>query len=242
MAVEVAMETHLFRNTARGTEEEADVDETLAREDTEEDSSPVLHEPGGHEQHFFHNPLHDAESVWWGCIELLFKRRVEYSSLPELQQQYMEKYAGLQNASSSIFPDEPSLGSRQVFLSDRLRYREIMSHLPPSLKRIGDYFSKIRDHLVFCYAEAEQTDDGTICAEVYRIQVMFKFASLLMDTRPLARGKKLAAFPKEWNTQVSPSPGEKNATQRAGPKRKASNSPDSCRKVRRTHGESAPEA
>jgi hypothetical protein len=43
-------------------------------------------------RHFFHNPLHDAESIWWGCIELVFRRRIECGAFPDLMQEYKELY------------------------------------------------------------------------------------------------------------------------------------------------------
>jgi hypothetical protein len=246
MAVEVAKQAYIFGNKERKERKERKtgaLDRVLARaRRTMELTSPVVRMPSGLRQCFFHNPLHDAESVWWGCVELLFKRRVESSSIPELQQQYKEKYTGLSAVASDIFPDQPSLGTRNEFLVDLLRHDEIMSHLPPSLTNISNILSTIRDYLVNCYVGAEQADDGTIRAEVYEPEEMSKFADLLIDARPLARGMNLTTFPKEWNTRVSPSPGVKNATQRASSKRKTSEPPHGSRKARRIHGESASEA
>jgi hypothetical protein len=239
MAVEVAMEHYIFRPTQGDIPEVPDIDEVLAKVDMEI-FFPVPYKTNEPQQHFFHNPIHDAESVWWGCIELLFKRRVDCSSLPELQQQYMEMYAGLKNARSRIFPDEPSLGSRQAFLRDSYCHKEIMSRLPPALRDIGANLSAIRHLLASYYTNAESK--STIRSEAYALQEMSRFASLILDTRPYASGMKLTAFPKEWNTQDSPSPGEKNTTQRAGLKRKASEPPDGSRKARRAREESTSEA
>jgi hypothetical protein len=231
MAVEIAMQQYVF-GTAAKEPTLGDFDLSLAKRKNRLKST-LSQGSNGLKQSFFHNPLHDAESIWWGCVELLFTRRVECSSMPELQQQYKEKYADLSAAASNIFPDGPSLGTRHEFLVDLLRHDEIMSHLPPSLTNISNILSMIRDYLVLCYVEAEQTDDGIIRAEVYELEEMSRFADFLVDARLLARGMKLTTFPKHAGfTEDSPLSEKVNITQRAGSKRKASESPDSSRKTK----------
>jgi hypothetical protein len=240
MAVEVATQEFMF---AKPTDDEILGDFDLAMKKRKLGLTfNVTQLPHESEQRFFHHPLHDAESVWWGCIQLLFKRRVECSSLPELQQQYKEKYADLSAAALDLFPDESHAGCRSKFLKSSKHHAEIMSHLPPSLRDIGNNLSAVRRHLMACYTKAEQTGDGTVRAEVYNLKGMSKFVEFLADTRLLARGMKLSTFPKEWDTQDSPSPKEKNATQPAGSKRKTSEPPGGSRKVRRIREESASEA
>jgi hypothetical protein len=210
---------------------------------TYERSMPVMAERTSHERsapkgktgrHFFHNPLHDVESVWWGCVELLFKKRIECTALPQLQQEYKNKFADLTNAISGIFPDGPPGGERIGFLRGSENHEALMSSLPPALNKLGQFLSINRATLVSYYGTAEQTDDWTICKGAYGPDEIGRFVDLLTATIPLTRGMKLKDFSLEWAQQTFPMRTIK-PKQRAGSKRKCSEPSSYSRVAKKPH-------
>jgi hypothetical protein len=243
MAAEVASRTYLFQNVEKKAGPDWDFDEMLAS------MGQPAHRPkyppkDRTKQHFFHNPLHDAESVWWGCVELLFKRRIECSTMPELEQQYKEKYRAMMNTASKIFPDNPADGARISFLTSDVIHDELMSTLPPALVEFGNFLTDYCDNLVAHYRQVEQTPDGSIRKEEYGLQRMSKFAKLIDIALPLTRGSKLRSFPREWYAEllsITAAKGKEDADQQAGSKRKATEPPDNAGNSKRSHSALASE-
>jgi hypothetical protein len=187
--------------------------------------------------YFYHNPIHDVESVWWGCVELLFKKRVVCEALPELEEQYRQAYKRMQTAAEQIFPDMGTSSKRSLFLTDRLFHEETMSILPSALEPIAILISEIRNALVVRYTRLEGINDPAERKMAYNSEVVADFATLLSDAVKAAKGMKLMDFSDDWIKNASSSPGpveERNdRNPRAGSKRKSKDIPTELRRSKR---------
>jgi hypothetical protein len=193
--------------------------------------------------YFYHNPIHDVESVWWGCVELLFKKRVVCEALPELEQQYKQAYKQMQTAAEQIFPDMGTSSKRSLFLTDRRFHEETMSILPSALRPIATVITNIRNTLVSRYAKLERIDDAVKRKMAHRSVVVADFVTLLLDAVSAAKGMKLTDFSDDWikNAFPSPAPVEERDDwdQQAGVKRKCSDLPSDIPRSKRPREDSA---
>jgi hypothetical protein len=212
MAEEVTSQSYLFQDIERVAEKSIDFDELLAMiagKSTRHAKRVRRERLKVPKWHFFHNPLHDVESVWWGCVELLFKRRIECSTIPQLKEQYRVKYFSLRYGASRIFPDpfsNPShrIKDRGLFLEGSITFTDkLQSALPPALDNISEYLRVYRVNLVSRYRQAEYISkpDGTILEEVFKSGDILVFAGLLRELRWSACGMKMGSFPREWDDE-----------------------------------------
>jgi hypothetical protein len=194
--------------------------------------------------YFYHNPLHDVESVWWGCVELLFKKRIVCEALPELEEQYKQAYEQMQNAAEQIFPDMGTPSKRSHFLIDIRFHKETMSTLPSALEPIATVITEIRHALVATYTDLERINDPAKRKMAYGSEVVADFVTLLLDAINAAKGMKLMDFSDDWinNTSSSPGPVEErnDRNPRAGSKRKSKDLPTELRRSKRIQKLSAP--
>ena len=73
MAVEVELEDYQFVATKEEEEMEGMEFEDLLNNDNHRSKND---DPATDSVAFHHNPIHDAESLWWICVMALFKMRV----------------------------------------------------------------------------------------------------------------------------------------------------------------------
>ncbi|CAE6450012.1 unnamed protein product [Rhizoctonia solani] len=105
---------------------------------------------------FWHNPLHDMESIWWLCIWMMFYLVPAESSVRE----HFANYCGL-------FKD-PSPGTKYNFISRQDVYRSLTTHLPKSFGSIMEVWSELLNcHYSMCYEkhDASGTRNNSICVD-----------------------------------------------------------------------------
>ena len=177
---------------------------------------------------FHHNPLHDFESLWWICVEKLFKHQVVLTIVEEngevknvelvKKDQFMQQW----KVASEIFSSAILNRKRLNFLKDDAVFYECTSTLSPELVGVLDILGQIRQQLVACYVVAE-ADYPNISQDAFEIRHLTFLSDLFSAAIKAAEGFALKDFPKEWIEEfyepVLPNAGQSNTTSRSSAKR-----------------------
>ena len=138
---------------------------------------------------FHHNPIHDEESLWWICVEAVFRNQVSINGIVLDQTNFFEQWESV----SKLFPHGPARGA---FLFDH--HYVFMRTLHPQLKGVGNVLSATRKFLVQTYEDAETALDGEMVPFFYSGDQLLPLADLYAEGESMAKGMMLGQFPKEW--------------------------------------------
>ena len=140
-------------------------------------------------QVFHHNPTHDEESLWWICIEAMFRNPVAINNVALDPTSFLEQWESV----SKLSPHGPACGA---FLLDH--HYVFMRTLHPQLKSVGNVLSAIRKFLVRTYEDAETALDGEIDPFFYNGDQLLPLADIYAERESMAKGMMLGQFLKEW--------------------------------------------
>lgn len=151
---------------------------------------------------FYHNPLHDIESLWWICVGKLFRHQVittiiEEGEIKEVELVKKEDFRRQWQVASQIFPSAESNRKRVHFLKYDSVFRDCMSTLSPQLAGISDLLRQIREQLISCYTLAEASYPH-ISEDAFKIEKLTAFSRLFAKAFMEAKQFTLRDFPDEW--------------------------------------------
>lgn len=151
---------------------------------------------------FYHNPLHDLESLWWICFGKLFCHQVvstvvEDGKVKEVELVEKEQFMRQWQIYSEIFPSAISNRKRINFLKDDAVFRECISTLSPQLSGVLNVLSAVREELVDYYLMVE-ADYPNISEEVFKTMELTELSTLFASAIQFADGLTLKDFPEEW--------------------------------------------
>ncbi|KAL5496162.1 hypothetical protein ACEPAH_3079 [Sanghuangporus vaninii] len=111
---------------------------------------------------FFHNDLHDLESLWWVAIyQMFFMLDIKFE--PGLSSSAIQlKLVDRRNARKSLFPGTDETENRRSFLNDKKTFHDYISWIPKTLAKINESLGVIRDCLVKSYVELEENFSSEI--------------------------------------------------------------------------------
>ncbi|KAL5520260.1 hypothetical protein ACEPAG_9473 [Sanghuangporus baumii] len=111
------------------------------------------------EASFFHNDLHDVESLWWIAVYEIFRQGEKYGSKvtgKSVQRAATKKPKTRLEAARQLFPDSGFTEERIRFLNDNGRFIENLIWMPANLAGIKPFLSLLRETLVRGYVEFEE--------------------------------------------------------------------------------------
>lgn len=113
--------------------------------------------PGSSRPPFRHNQLHDLESLWWIAIYVIFFM-LETGIGTELDEKDIkDKYRRRQEARQALFPGTDNTTMRQAFLTEPCQFEDLTSWMPDSFEDIKDALETVRNELVQCYVDYEDS-------------------------------------------------------------------------------------
>lgn len=113
--------------------------------------------------HWFYNPLHDLESVWWMMAFFLFTKELRPVFLPGVKESD-EFVEDADNRASRVRRQEQfaaklfltASGTRRLLVITKMFSARLSHYLPPALYPLGLELERARDALVQCYRAAER--------------------------------------------------------------------------------------
>lgn len=102
--------------------------------------------------HFFHNGIHDLESVWWIGLEALLDKRVDKSSL-SLEDAAAYDQLIQQMKAASFFYDRYG---RAVIMAAATSWSNYVDVLHPAVRDAAEILGELRDELIERYYEVEK--------------------------------------------------------------------------------------
>ena len=143
---------------------------------------------------FYHNPIHDAESLWWICVEKLLTKQVLIDGVP-LVDEARFKLQWL--TASHLFPGINEAYRRESFLHNKYVFDECMGILDPRMAGVVDALDAIRDQLISMY-EATEAKAPFIIGDGYCSKALFKLVELFVNLASAAKGMGLREFDETW--------------------------------------------
>lgn len=194
--MEVEAENFLFASTAEGGNGKRLEFEDLSKEDNAVDDGFLLQavDAADIEVPFHHNPIHDAESLWWICVMTLFKKRVVLADGTKLDN---TNFAEQMYTASEIFSSISANLKRMTFLLSDMVFVECMGTLHPFLSKIANTLYLIRRELLLMYKKVEKNSPGRLSSR-YDYNGLINIAVLFKAGIKEARGMRLETFPQEW--------------------------------------------
>ncbi|KAL5525363.1 hypothetical protein ACEPAF_9233 [Sanghuangporus sanghuang] len=110
------------------------------------------------ETSFFHNDLHDVESLWWIAVYETFRQGEKYgpkATGKSVQRAATKKPKTRLEAARQLFPDSGFAEERVGFLNDNGRFIENLAWMPGNLVGTKPFLSLLRETLVRAYVEFE---------------------------------------------------------------------------------------
>ena len=193
--MEVELEDYQFVATKEEEEMEGMEFEDLLNNDNRRSKND---DPATDSVAFHHNPIHDAESLWWICVMALFKMRVVLADGAKLDN---TNFAEQMYTASQIFPTVSANLKRQNFLKTNRFFEDCMETLHPSLSKIAKILRLIRKKLLSIYRDAEKDLPERI-SSAYNYRNLNNIAALFKDGMDEAQGMELEDFPQEWFNEL----------------------------------------
>ena len=143
---------------------------------------------------FYHNPIHDAESLWWICVEKVLTKQILINGEPIVDEaRFREQW----RTATDIFPSVEEAKRREEFLHNEDVFNECMATLDPRMAGVVKALGEIRSQLLSMYETAEATApviscDGFDGKRLYALVDMF--ANLVSE----AEGMMLEDFDEGW--------------------------------------------
>lgn len=171
-----------FKNACDGSESEED--ERTPTSDNSDDSPKA----------FYHNPIHDAESLWWVCVEKVLTKQVLLDGETLVDR---ERFTAQWFVASTIFPSVNGSKRRESFLRTKATFYDCMGALHPKMTAIVALLDRIRRQLVLMY-ETTEAKAPLITGEGYSQEHLYTLVNLFLRLASAARGMMLADFPENW--------------------------------------------
>ena len=143
---------------------------------------------------FYHNPIHDAESLWWICVEKVLTKQVLIDDVP-LVDETRFKLQWL--TASHIFPSASEAYRRESFLRNKTVFNECMGVLNPRMAGVVGTLDAIREQLISMY-EATEAKAPDITGEGYSQAHLYRLVYLFVDLASVAKGMELMDFDEKW--------------------------------------------
>ena len=178
------------------------------RESPDEDTTNHNVEPRA----FYHNPIHDAESLWWVCVEKVLTKQILIDGEPIVDKaRFKEQWL----TAANIFPSVEEAGRRNAFLRNEDVFNECMATLDPRMAGIVKALGKIRTQLRLMYEKAEATSPVISC-DGFNKKRLYVLVERFAELASAANGMTLQDFEEGWIKDVT----AYNAMKRRTSKRK----------------------
>ncbi|KAL5525380.1 hypothetical protein ACEPAF_9250 [Sanghuangporus sanghuang] len=103
---------------------------------------------------FFHNDLHDLESLWWIAIWKIFSYYTDFRA--DLTDDFGKEWNKQRElANSTLFPRSSETTSRRLFLQTNVHYWELLAWFPDHLRTVKRILAALRSLLVKKYSKFE---------------------------------------------------------------------------------------
>ena len=161
---------------------------------------------------FYHNPIHDVESLWWICVEKVLTKQVLIDGEPIVDEaRFKEQW----RTAANIFPSDLGAKSRTTFLHSKYFFNECMATLEPRMAGVVKALGKIRSQLLAMFEMVEATAPVISC-DGFNGKRLYTLVGMFGDLTSEAKGMTLQDFEESWIRGVT----ARDATERTNTKRK----------------------
>ena len=139
---------------------------------------------------FYHNPIHDVESLRWICVEKVFTKQVLVNGEPLVDE---ARFKDQWYAASNIFLSANEARLRERFLRTKAIFSKCTATLNPRRMGVVDAFNNTREELVSMY-EATEAKAPRITSDGYADKTLFRLVRLFTNLETAARGMEITDF------------------------------------------------
>ena len=147
-------------------------------------------EPGA----FYHNPIHDAESLWWICVEKVLTKQILIDGEPIVDE---ERFKKQWRTAANIFPSVEEAKKRKAFLRNEDVFNACMATLEPRMAGVVKALGEFRIQLKSVYEMAEATAPVISC-DGFAGERLYELVGICADLVSEAKGMVLQDFEEDW--------------------------------------------
>jgi hypothetical protein len=184
MSIEVATQAFLFFRLDQGADS-TEVDAFV--------SAPEQHVKTQTSVPFYHNHLHDLESLWWVATWVLFFNYFSKGTPPPVTRQDTEEQLKL---ARSLFPPFPeTTNARRLGFQDPQKFQNICNNFPLNKRAISGGLDVLRRRLIVHYSAVESRYPLSVNPDSSKDDIYDDFARVFSTLETITHELKLDFIP-----------------------------------------------